>query len=75
MCGGMAGDPIAIPLLVGMGLDELSMSAPSIQKARYIIRKLDFKKCESLTNEVLNLNSIEEIQSTLNDFYKNTMEE
>jgi phosphoenolpyruvate-protein phosphotransferase len=44
VCGEMAGDPRAIPLLIGLGIDELSMSAPSIPQAKQIIRTLDYKK-------------------------------
>jgi phosphoenolpyruvate-protein phosphotransferase len=44
VCGEMAGDPRAIPLLIGLGVDELSMSAPSIPKAKQIIRNIEYKK-------------------------------
>lgn len=44
VCGEMAGDPRAVPLLVGLGVDELSMSAPSIPQAKQIIRNLEYKK-------------------------------
>ena len=44
VCGEMAGDPRAVPLLVGLGVDELSMSAPSIPKVKQIIRNLEYKK-------------------------------
>jgi len=42
VCGEMAGDPQAIPLLVGLGVDELSMNAPVIAQAKQIIRSLDY---------------------------------
>jgi phosphoenolpyruvate-protein kinase (PTS system EI component) len=41
VCGEMGGDPLAVPLLVGLGVDELSMNAPAIPKAKQIIRGLD----------------------------------
>ena len=44
MCGEMAGDQIAVPLLLGLGLDEFSMSATSILKTRSLIKKLDSKE-------------------------------
>ena len=43
MCGEMAGEPMAAPLLLGLGLDEFSMSATSILAQRKLIREL-FKK-------------------------------
>ena len=40
MCGEMAGDQTAVPLLLGMGLDEFSMSATSILKTRSLMKRL-----------------------------------
>ncbi|WP_125766846.1 phosphoenolpyruvate--protein phosphotransferase [Lapidilactobacillus wuchangensis] len=60
MCGEAAGDPIMVPLLVGLGLDEFSMSATSILKVRSLMKRLDTKEMaklaekavtESLTND------------------------
>ena len=48
MCGEMAGDQIAVPILLGMGLDEFSMSATSILKTRSLIKRLDSTKMEAL---------------------------
>ena len=48
MCGEMAGDQIAVPLLLGLGLDEFSMSATSILKTRSVIKKLDSKEMKEL---------------------------
>jgi phosphoenolpyruvate-protein phosphotransferase (PTS system enzyme I) len=57
MCGEMAGDEIAIPILLGLGLDEFSMSATSILKARSQIRNLNKSDMEALANEVLALDT------------------
>lgn len=54
MCGEMAGDQIAVPLLLGMGLDEFSMSATSILKTRSLISDLDSKEMEELAEKALN---------------------
>ncbi|PTM21645.1 phosphoenolpyruvate--protein phosphotransferase [Lactobacillus sp. PFC-70] len=54
MCGEMAGDPIAVPLLLGMGLDEFSMGAGSILKTRELIAKLNAKDLQSLVETALN---------------------
>lgn len=62
MCGEAAGDPSFIPLLVGLGLDEFSMNANKILRARKLIRQLNFKDCQKLAEEVLKLNSKEEIK-------------
>lgn len=65
MCGEAAGDPSFIPLLVGLGLDEFSMNANKILQARKLIRELNFQDCQKLADEVLKLNSSEEIKRKL----------
>jgi phosphotransferase system enzyme I (PtsI) len=48
MCGGMAGDPLAIPLLAGLGLDELSMAAGAVPQAKYVLSKVSTADCDAL---------------------------
>ena len=55
MCGEMAGDQLAMPLLLGMGLDEYSMSASSILRTRSIMKDLDTKECAKWANDAINL--------------------
>ncbi|WP_195866618.1 phosphoenolpyruvate--protein phosphotransferase [Aerococcus sanguinicola] len=54
MCGEMAGDQIAAPLLVGMGLDEFSMSASSILRTKALMAELDTKEMAALADKALN---------------------
>ncbi|NLR33019.1 phosphoenolpyruvate--protein phosphotransferase [Levilactobacillus tujiorum] len=54
MCGEMAGDPIALPLLLGMGLDEFSMAPGTILKTRQLIRQLDAHELASLAETTVN---------------------
>ncbi|MDG4655720.1 phosphoenolpyruvate--protein phosphotransferase [Ectobacillus antri] len=61
MCGEMAGDALAIPLLIGLGLDEFSMSATSILPARTQIRKLSKTEMQELANKALNMSTAEEV--------------
>lgn len=61
MCGEMAGDETAIPLLLGLGLDEFSMSATSILKARSLISKLNKSEMESLAAKALLMNTADEV--------------
>ena len=65
MCGEAASDPFFIPLLVGLGLDEFSMNASKILKARKLIRELDFEECKKLAEEVLRLSSAEKVRLKL----------
>lgn len=61
MCGEMAGDELAIPLLLGLGLDEFSMSATSILRARSQIRNLSKLEMEKLAEKALELGTAEEV--------------
>jgi phosphoenolpyruvate-protein phosphotransferase (PTS system enzyme I) len=61
MCGEMAGDPIAIPILLGLGLDEFSMSATSILPARSQLKKLSKKEAESFKQTILSMSTTEEV--------------
>ena len=54
MCGEMAGDQTAVPLLLGMGLDEFSMSATSILRTRSLISKLDSNEMAALADKAIN---------------------
>jgi phosphotransferase system enzyme I (PtsI) len=62
MCGEMAGNKLALPLLLGMGLDEFSMSASSILPIRSLLQKLKKSELEQLANHVLQLETAEEIR-------------
>jgi phosphotransferase system enzyme I (PtsI) len=66
MCGEMAGDETAIPILIGLGLDEFSMSATSILKARSQIRNLKKSAMEKLAQEVLNMQTTEQVIAAVN---------
>ncbi|MDJ0333101.1 phosphoenolpyruvate--protein phosphotransferase [Planococcus sp. S3-L1] len=62
MCGEMAGDEIAIPILLGLGLDEFSMSASSILKARSQISKLSKAEMAQHTDHILALSNSQEVE-------------
>ncbi|MGP3560749.1 phosphoenolpyruvate--protein phosphotransferase [Geobacillus sp. BK01] len=61
MCGEMAGDPIAIPVLLGLGLDEFSMSATSILPARAQLKQLSKEKAAGIKETVLSLGTAEDV--------------
>lgn len=71
MCGEAAGDPLFIPILIGLGLDEFSMNSNSLLKARMTINNLDKEKCEKLTEEVLKMSSAVEVEERLKEFKTN----
>ena len=61
MCGEMAGDILATELLVGMGIDELSMSGSTIPKVKERITKINLASAQSLVAEVLQFDKTEEV--------------
>ncbi|MEM6429757.1 MAG: phosphoenolpyruvate--protein phosphotransferase [Deinococcota bacterium] len=62
MCGEMAGDPDATALLIGLGIDTLSMSTPRIAKVKAVIRELEMAQVKQLATEVLELPSAAEVR-------------
>ena len=71
MCGEMAGDQTAVPLLVGMGLDEFSMSATSVLKTRSLMKRLDSAKMKELADRALNdCDTMEDVVELINEYVK-----
>lgn len=70
MCGEMAGDQTAVPLLLGLGLDEYSMSATSILKTRSFIKKLSTEKMKELVNKALDCETEAEVQALVKEYTK-----
>ena len=67
MCGEMAGEELAIPILLGLGLDEFSMSASSVLRARSLVKRLTKSETEAIVNEVLNMDTAEEVVNFLSE--------
>jgi phosphotransferase system enzyme I (PtsI) len=63
LCGELAGEPLAIPILFGLQLDEFSMNSPAIPIAKQIIRGLKLTQCKKLAEEVLKFESAEEVKA------------
>lgn len=71
MCGEMAGDETAIPLLLGLGLDEFSMSATSILKARRLIQNLSTTEMTQLADRAVNCATVDEVVELVKDATSN----
>jgi len=69
ICGEMAADTLAIPLLIGLGLNSLSMSPSTILYAKRIIRNIEFKKAKVLADECLKCKTEVEIQKKVQKFF------
>ncbi len=68
MCGSMAGDPLAAPLLIGLGLHEWSMSPSAIPKIKQVISKLDRQECIKLADLILEMDTPAQVREALQAF-------
>jgi len=65
MCGELAGKPDAAPLLIGLGIDELSMNAPCIPEMKAVIRTLSAEACRNLAERALDLDDGDKVRQLL----------
>jgi phosphoenolpyruvate-protein kinase (PTS system EI component) len=65
VCGGIASDPLAVPLLVGLGVDELSVSVPAIVPVKAALSRWRLHECADLANEVLRCRTTAEVRAVL----------
>ncbi len=70
VCGEMASDPLATAVLVGLGIDELSVQPSVFPEIKQIIRKLKYKEAKKLCSEILKMPSEDEIKTKITDFYR-----
>lgn len=75
ICGEMAGYPIHTPLLLGLGLDELSMNPQSIPTIKQMIRSINISDAKDLVEEALKLMSAEKVFALLRDAYGSILSE
>ena len=69
VCGEMAGDPVYAPLLLGLGIDELSMTPPLLPAVKFLIRNTKFADAKKLADEALRLTDPKKIYALLEAFY------
>lgn len=70
MCGEMAGDPLASPLLVGLGLSELSMNSRSVPRIKNLVRQLTVQQAKDWADQILTLRTAAEIKGKLEEIGK-----
>ena len=68
MCGAFAGDSNATELLIGLGLDELSMNAPLIPEQKAAIKVINTEKAKLLAKEALKMTSAEEVKEVIKTY-------
>lgn len=67
MCGELAGEPLALPILLGLELDEFSMNPPMIPLAKQILRTLDAGEMKTIADQALDLEEPEQIQAFIKE--------
>jgi phosphotransferase system enzyme I (PtsI) len=75
ICGEMAADLYAIPLLVGIGIESFSVNASAIPHIKKIVRSLSYKEAQKLAGECLELSSESEIKSKIKIYYDDNFKE
>lgn len=68
LCGEMAGNPLAIPLLLGLEIDEFSMAAPAIPAVKAQLRSLSLSEAKEAAQHVLSLSDIEAVRDFLSNY-------
>lgn len=68
VCGGMASDTMAVPVLIGLGVDELSVSVPAIPAIKALIKRLSLAECRLLAQEVVQMGTASEVRARLAAF-------
>lgn len=68
VCGGLAGEEAAVPLLVGLGVSELSVAAPAIPGIKALVRGLSYEKCRELAQRALKMSSAHEVREAVAEF-------
>ncbi len=69
MCGEMAGDPVAVPLLIGMGLRTFSAAHIVVPEIKNVIRNLSVDECTDLYSKVMHLETASEVKNACENFY------
>jgi phosphotransferase system enzyme I (PtsI) len=70
LCGEMAGNPLATALLVGLGIDELSVVPAVLPEIKKIIRSLDYKEAKRVAKKALSLTTCDEVEEHLVNFIR-----
>jgi phosphotransferase system enzyme I (PtsI) len=70
VCGEMAGDPMFSPLLLGLGIDELSMTPTLLPTVKYLVRLMTMADARKLAETALTLTSAREIYALCDEFYR-----
>jgi len=70
VCGEMAGDPVYVPLLLGLGVDELSMTPVLLPAVKYLVRAIKMAEAKKLAREALEMDDPKKIHAAFDAFYR-----
>jgi multiphosphoryl transfer protein len=70
VCGAMASEPLAVPLLIGLGVTELSVSVPMVAEIKARVRALDLAKCRTVAGQALELDTPADVRTLLAKTFK-----
>ncbi len=73
VCGEMAGDPVYVPLLLGLGVDELSMTPPLIPAAKFLVRALKLSDVKKMAEKALEMESPKEVYAMFEKFCRDRL--
>ncbi|MGE8187517.1 phosphoenolpyruvate--protein phosphotransferase [Pseudomonas sp. NPDC086278] len=74
VCGAMASETLAVPLLLGLGVDELSVSVPLIPAIKAAVREVSLLDCQAIAKQTLGLESAEQVRETLRAYQVSTVD-
>ncbi|KAA6173246.1 phosphoenolpyruvate--protein phosphotransferase [Pseudomonas marginalis] len=74
VCGALASETLAVPMLIGLGVDELSVSVPLIPSIKATVRDLDLADCQLIAHQVLNLEEAAQVREALSQYHAATVE-
>ncbi|BAV77064.1 PTS family porter, glucose-specific EI/HPr/EIIA component [Pseudomonas chlororaphis subsp. aurantiaca] len=73
VCGALASETLAVPLLLGLGVDELSVSVPLIPAIKARVREVELSQCQALAGRILGLESAEQVRDALHQHQQSTL--
>lgn len=74
VCGALASEALAVPVLIGLGVDELSVSVPLIPTIKATVRELDMADCQIIARQVLGLEEAAQVREALRLYHAATVE-
>ncbi|MDQ0742219.1 phosphoenolpyruvate--protein phosphotransferase [Pseudomonas sp. W4I3] len=74
VCGALASETLAVPMLIGLGVDELSVSVPLIPSIKATVRELDLADCQIIARQVLGLEEAGQVREALRQYHAATVE-